>query len=419
MRFDRYFFVAALCFSCFYNAQTQDFQSDTVAFENCADFEVYKDSTVSSEVLKERFNALQNVFPMRYNAISHQYVDIFTFRKAPFVKRMLEQIPSYFPLYEQMLAKYDLPDELKYLSLIESGLNPRIISYASAGGLWQFMPATGREYGMYQDGYVDERFDPVKATEGACRYLKQLYKSFGDWELALAAYNTGPGNVRKALKRSGTNSFWGCYEYLPKQTRMYVPQFVAMIYMINYHADHGIFGETPNYAILSDTLHVSGYFNLHQFAEASDVSVDDLYKLNPHLISTEMSPMLRNYPIRVPSDRHEYIVDNRVAIWNVATTRPIDPSVMLAAELKDSDSTTHIVAQNISNEPSKMVLIDAYEDKTIQTLAAKPTVKYHFVQRGDTLWTIAQRYGIPAERLKKLNRLRSNAVKKGQKLIVS
>ncbi|MCU0341463.1 MAG: lytic transglycosylase domain-containing protein, partial [Spirosomaceae bacterium] len=198
-------------------AQDEYAADSTDTEEALVNIEKMPDSTVSGELLKERLVKLQNIIPLRYHAVTHQFVDYFIYRKASFTKRMLEKRHLYFPLYEQKLTEYGLPQELKYLSLIESGLDPRIISYAGAGGLWQFMPATGREYGMRQDDYIDERFDPVKATDGACRYLKRLYNAFGDWEMALAAYNVGPGNLRRAMRRSGSSSFWGIYNFLPKQ----------------------------------------------------------------------------------------------------------------------------------------------------------------------------------------------------------
>ncbi|TAG61621.1 MAG: lytic transglycosylase, partial [Runella slithyformis] len=287
----------------------QKLPNDTIQLaETTVSFEAITDSTISEALVRERLAKLQNEIPLRYHAVTHQFVEYFIYRKPHFVKRMLEQMHLYFPLYEKYLAEYDMPRELKFLSLIESGLNPRVISYAGAGGLWQFMPRTGKEFGLYQDDYIDERFQPAKATEAACKYLRQLYRVFGDWEMALAAYNVGPGNVKRAMRRSGSNTFWGIYNFLPKQTRHYVPQFVAITYMMHYASDHSIFAETPNYPVLTDTIQVNGYFNLHTFANLSGIPLAELYQLNPQLINTQIPPRFKNYVLNVPSHHHENLM---------------------------------------------------------------------------------------------------------------
>ncbi|MFN8346518.1 MAG: transglycosylase SLT domain-containing protein [Spirosomataceae bacterium] len=461
-------------------ARTQEVETEVGSEEELVPFEVVADSTVSEALVRERLAKLENIIPLRYHKVTHQFVEYFIYRKPAFVKRMLEQMHLFFPLYEQMLEKYDMPRELKFLSLIESGLNPRIISYAGAGGLWQFMPATGREYGMKQDDYIDERFDPVKSTEAACRYLKRLHNAFGDWEMALAAYNVGPGNVKRAIRRSGSHSFWGIYNFLPKQTRHYVPQFVAITYMMHYHADHGIFAETPDYPMLSDTIQISGYFNLHTFAKLSNITFDEIYKLNPQLINTELPPYVKDYVLRIPSHHTEYLQENRLAIWDSAAKSPFHTKAVLASnEEVDSDSALAIkkvgglVAAGEENDDPEAIIarkskklyhtvrhgetlgkiagrygVDTYDLKrwnhmrsntvmrgkklviykessktalanlTPAKATGKIKMRYHRVQSGDTLSTIAERYGINVSRLKKINRLRGNTVRKGQKLIV-
>jgi membrane-bound lytic murein transglycosylase D len=445
--------------------------------------EVVTDSTVPEALVRERLAKLQNEIPLRYHPVTHQFVEYFIYRKPHFVKRMLEQMHLYFPIYEKYLAQYDMPRELKFLSLIESGLNPRVISYAGAGGLWQFMPRTGKEFGLYQDDYIDERFEPVKATEAACKYLRQLYRVFGDWEMALAAYNVGPGNVKRAMRRSGSNSFWGIYNFLPKQTRHYVPQFVAITYMMHYAADHGIFAETPDYPVLTDTVQVNGYFSLHTFANLSGISLAELYKLNPQLINTQIPPRFKNYILKVPSHQYEFLMANRTAIWDSSMKLPYDPTMVLAAITDSTDSTQAIAkvggivaASDEEGDPETIIArkprkishkvrrgetlssiarhyrVDVYDLKKWnrlrsgkvlrnqqlvvyqevgkrQLLASKSSTKkatatakiklrYHRVQPGDTLWTISQRYGLDIARLKKLNRIKGNTVRKGQRLLV-
>lgn len=469
------FLIGATEYAC-----TQEVETDTSSVEELIQVEIMADSTVPEALIRERLAKLENEIPLRYHKVTHQFVEYFIYRKPSFVKRMLEQMHLFFPLYEQMLEKYEMPRELKFLSLIESGLNPRIISYAGAGGLWQFMPATGREYGMKQDDYIDERFDPVKSTDAACRYLKRLHKAFGSWEMALAAYNVGPGNVKRAMRRSGASTFWGIYNFLPKQTRHYVPQFVAMTYLMHYHADHGIFPEAPDYPTLSDTVQISGYFNLHTFAKLSNITFDELYKLNPQLINTELPPYVKDYVLRIPSHSFDYLTENRLAIWDSAAKSPFQTNMALASngeELSDSVLAIKkvgglVAAGGESDDPETIITrqtkkmyhtvrkgetlgriasrygVDTYDLKrwnrmrsntvmrgkklviykesskaVLANLApakakGKIKMRYHRVQSGDTLSTIAERYGINVSRLKKINRLRGNTVRKGQKLIV-
>ncbi len=189
------------------------------------------------ELIRERLNRLQQTIPLHYHPRVHAFINYFTVRDREYTRMVIHRRDLYFPVFQKYLARYQLPDELKYLSIIESGLNPKAVSRARATGLWQFMYFTGKHYGLHIDGFEDQRMDPEKATDAACRYLRDLYNLFQDWELALAAYNTGPGNVKKAIRRSGyKKSFWQIYPYLPRETRSYVPQFVAMVYTMNHLA---------------------------------------------------------------------------------------------------------------------------------------------------------------------------------------
>ena len=470
-------FISVLCLFSF-NGQAQTVAEDSVAVINESILvESVVDSTVSGALIQERLQKIQKSIPLVYHKITNQFVDFFTYRKPYFTKKMLEKKDIYFPIYERLLKKYGLPDELKYLSMIESGLDSRAISYAGAAGLWQFMPATGREFGLKQDDYFDERFNPEKATEASCRYMKQLYRIFGDWEMVLAAYNTGPGNVKRAMRRTGGNTFWGIFEALPKQTRHYVPQYVAITYMMHYHADHGIFPENPEYPTLTDTVQVSGYFNLYTFAKLSGFNLIELYKHNPQIINTELPAQSKDYVLNVPSQYFEFINSNRTAIWDSASKLPFDPTLLLAqsdstakagtlvggivAASDDTDDPETIVARkpqklvhkvkrnetisSISarygidpynlkrwnkirgNKLLKGTKLIVYKENTKKKLPnrilvakkIKLKLRFHKVHRGDTLFTICQRYGVDMARLKKLNRLRTNTVKAGQKLRIS
>ena len=185
---------------------------------------------VPYELVEDRIKCIPSSIPLNFNERVYAFVNYFAVIDRDYTRMIMERTPLYFPIIEKYLKKYNLPDELKYLAIIESGLKPNAISRAGAVGLWQFMPGTGNYFKLHTDWYVDDRMDPYKATEAACQYLSQLYSIFNDWGLALAAYNAGPGNVRRAIRRSGyKKKFWDIYRYLPRETRGYVPQFVAMI----------------------------------------------------------------------------------------------------------------------------------------------------------------------------------------------
>ena len=340
---------------------------------------------VPVDLVRERFGLLQQEIPLVYHAESHKFVEYFIYTKPDFTRRMMEDKNLFFPIYEKALAKYNMPDELKYLSMIESGLNPKIISYAGAGGLWQFMRATGREMGLKQDSYIDERFDPEKSTDAACRYLKQLYNIFGDWEMALASYNCGPGNVKRAMRRSGGNTFWGIYNALPKQTRGYVPQFVAMLYMMHYGEDHGIAPNVTQFPTVSDTIQVNGYLNLATFASLSGVSMEEIQRLNPQIINTQLPEYTRDFALKIPAQKFALMLSDRLAILDSASKRA-SSGVMLATAEDDGE----------------------YATKRLR----------HTVRSGETLTSVARRYGVRVSEVKSWNRLRSNRLLRGQRLTI-
>lgn len=377
---------------------------------------------IPQELLKERFAKLEKSIPLTYHKSSHEFVEYFIYKKAKFTKTMMERMPLYFPLFEKTLQKHGLPVELKYLSMIESGLNPTVISHARAGGLWQFMPATGREFGLYQDKYIDERFEPVKATEAACLYLKQLYKIFGDWELALASYNTGPGNVKRAMRRSRGTTFWTIYNVLPRETRSYVPQYVAMNYMMNYGYDHGIFPETTEFQIPNDTIHINGYIDLTTFCNQTGIDFEDLKKLNPQITKTSLPDQTRDFVLKVPSVQFTYLVSNRGSIMDSCTRRYLPTGVMVAkADSTRTDSLggntpfPYVLASNVQGDSED----ELDEEETEEVVERSRTKRVsHTVRRGDNVSSIARRYGVTVSALRKWNHIRRNNIRKGQRLVI-
>ncbi len=427
-------------------ADTSAIRRDTVALV----------PTVADTLLKVRLAKLQKDIPLNYHKAVQAYVDYFTFRRASTTKLMLERIPLFFPLYEKMLAQYELPDELKYLSVVESSLNPRAVSHAGAGGLWQFMPGTGRDMKLYQDDYVDERMDPVKATEAACKYLRDLYTIFEDWELAMAAYNCGPGVVKRAMRRTGGTTYYAIYDALPKETRGYVPQFVAFTYILNHAADHGIIGENFQHPIPTDTMQVTGYFNLETFARHGRLPLAELQRMNPAITTAILPEYTDHYPLRVPRQYLTYVKGHRRAIMDSAGRMPVVMDHMLMASSEDirygNDSMSswtrlgtnglavvpsevQVVAANDEDAPTdtrpesvkkaavtaKLAVAESADEpeEDIETVVLKkPRKQTYVVKRKDNLGDLADRFHVELYDLKRWNHLKSNALQPGQKLVI-
>jgi membrane-bound lytic murein transglycosylase D len=407
-------------------------------------------------LIEDRMRCLEKNMPLHYNDKVHAFINYFTVRDREYTKMIMRRKNLYFPLFEKYLAKYNLPDELKYLSIIESGLNPRAISRARAVGLWQFMSATGRYYGLSNDWYIDERMDPEESTDAACRYLRDLYNMFHDWELALAAYNTGPGNVRKAIRRSGyKDTFWEIYPQLPRETRAYVPQFVAMIYTMNYLDEHNFYGDGEEMLVVADTLKVNRFFNFEKFAALTNVCIEDMQRLNPSILHGAVPQNGKTYTINIPQSARLVLDENRVAILDSASKSGKQQIELLAKnhggttygrdklvyKVKRGDvlgsiairhgvtvsqlkkwnnlrSTNINVGQRLSIYP-KGYSASVAKKTTPSTKALSMDGKTYTVQPGDTLWTISKKFdGLTIEKLKSLNKLDNNKIQPGQKLII-
>ncbi|GJM59661.1 lytic transglycosylase domain-containing protein [Persicobacter diffluens] len=418
------------------------------------------------ELVGERMEELSEIteIPMNYNLKVKNFVDYFTIRDRSYSKEIIRKSYMYFPIFEEKLAEYGLPDELKYLSIVESGLRPEARSHAGAMGLWQFMYFTGREYGLHRTSYYDDRVNPNRATEAACKMFTNLYKQFGDWELALAAYNCGPGNVRKAMRRSGKKHFWDIYNYLPRETRSYVPQFVAVTYMMKYAEEHNLFVDDPAYLPEFEEVLVSQFTNLRVLANQLDICPDDIRMLNPSLKHDAIPPFAKSYPLILPVEAAEKFVANQEYLLDSATygQKEIDmvaqniPGSVYGRErirhrVRSGDVLGKIARKygvrvsdirEWNNIRGTMIragqrldiwVKPSYFDRQANVIAKKagtatPTQssaksvttingKVYVVQSGDTLWSICQKLeGVSVSQLKKLNGLRSNKLNVGQKL---
>ena len=339
------------------------------------------------EVYIERLSRLPNVMEMPYNEIVQKFIDRYTGRLRHSVSYMLGASNFYIPIFEEALEAYGLPLELKYLPVIESALNPKATSHAGAAGLWQFMVATGKQYGLEINSLVDERRDPVRSTQAACRYLKDLYAIYNDWSLVIAAYNCGPGNVNKALARAGGGTtFWDIYEYLPRETRGYVPAFVGASYAYAYHQQHGIQSENPPMPLATDTIRVTRLLHLGQVASTLDIPIETLRTLNPQYKMDIIPATIKSYTLVLPQHYLcQYIASEE--------------------EIHRKDSTYLKEYINPANIEKKK-LADA-----------TPAYTTYTVKRGDTLGAIARRYRTTTAQIMKLNKLKNaNKLREGQRL---
>jgi membrane-bound lytic murein transglycosylase D len=386
------------------------------------------------------------------------FIQYFTVRNRDYMKMVLARKEQYFPMYEETMKDFSMPVEIQHLSIIESGLDPKIKSHMGAMGLWQFMPATGREYGMQVNPDIDDRMDPEKSTVAAAKYLKALYKMFGDWEVALAAYNCGPGNVRKAIRKSGgKNTFWGIYDHLPKETRSYVPQFQAMLYILNHLEEHNLHLEEPSYPMEYEQIRFDKTFHLKTLASLTAVCLNDLEKLNPSIKLGKIPESHRSMSLRIPKSKAFFIKDNLAWIGDsLSKTTPVllasssqkevstgststqQTSSKLVYKVKSGDAlgtiaTRHGVTltqikqwNNLSSNLIKvgqvLILHANAEPSTAKTIALNsenPTSsKTYTVRPGDSLWVISQKHSLSIEQIKRLNNLNSTQIKPGQRLIV-
>lgn len=399
----------------------------------------------------------QSPFDLVYNDVVKGYIELYAVRKRELVSRMMAQSQYYFPMFEDILDRYNLPLELKFLAICESALNPTARSRAGAMGLWQFMYPTGKMYNLNVSSYVDERCDPYKATIAAAEYLSFLYKMFGDWEMALAAYNGGPGTVNRAIRRSGgKKTYWEIRPFLPRETQGYVPAFIAVNYIMNYAPEHNLYPSIPKKTFFQvDTVQIRQQISFAQLSEVLQIPVEDLQYLNPCYKKGVIphNPTGEPYTLVLPTNKIGSFITNEVAIYNYFKE---EKNAELAAIEETRSSKVHVVKKGehlstiakkygctiselqswnnlkkLTIVPGQKLTVYVNKPASTTTVASKTTTntntvaksqvtkvnntssttknKYYTVRKGDTLWDIAQKYDITVDELRKLNGMHKNS----------
>lgn len=340
-------------------------------------------------IYKQRLQALPFVIEVPYNEVVRRYILRYVKHSPRQLAALQRKAEYYFPIFEDILAKHDLPYELCYMPVIESALNPQARSHMGATGLWQFMPATGKKYGLEINSLVDERMDPIRSTEAACLFLKNLYAIFQDWNLVIAAYNCGPGNVNKAIHRAGgKRDFWSIYPYLPSETRGYLPIFIAASYAMNYAEAHGICPATPLTTMASDTIVTTQRQHLKQIADNIDIPLAELRRLNPQY-PRDIIPGGKAYAICLPIEKTGVYIDKQDTI--------------LAYQAKE-------LIHNRRDE------IELLHRTSVNGGYSINGVTYYKIKEGDTLGGIAKKFRVSVKQLKAWNGLKSDMIRAGKTL---
>ena len=419
-----------------------------------------------AENYRKRFAKLDanSPFSIVYNDYVSAYVNLYAKRRKRITSKMLGLAPIYFPIFEENLDKYNLPLELKYLPIIESALNPKAKSRVGATGLWQFMYPTGKMFGLEVTSYYDERSDIYKSTDAACRYLKYLHKMYDDWDLALAAYNCGPGNVNKAIRRSnGGKTYWDIRNFLPTETRGYVPAFIAVNYIMNYATDHNIYPAIPDIACFRiDTVGVSDHISFQQISESLDIPLEYIEYLNPTYKQNFIPNTGKGNTLCLPVEKIGDFLTNEKKIYAMKTAQDRKDSFAVAQNSPVSSSTTHKgdaivytvksgdvlgkiatkyhcrvsqikdwnnlysdrlnIGQKLYINAKPSYAIQNQKKAEVEAEKAKPKSEgkyfYHTVKSGDTLWDIANKYdGVSLEEIQELNKaIDTQNLKLGTKL---
>lgn len=339
----------------------------------------------NNEVYKKRLDSLTKQIPLDYNNFVQAYIDLYAYRKREQVERMLGLSEYYFPMVEKVFKEYNIPTEFKYLAIVESALNPYAVSYVGATGMWQFMFTTAKMYNLEITSHVDERRDPFLATHAAAKYFVDMYRRYGDWLLVIAAYNCGPGNVNKAIRRAGggKKSFWEIRQFLPQETRGYVPAYIAATYIMNCAESHNLYPTYPNFSFLTDTIHVSRPVRFNDVKELCGVNLEELKVLNPIFKKDFIPAYNQKYIIKVPATRKDLVAANIDSLY---------------ALFPNTNSETEFVLNTDPMAKSKVVY------------------KTHVVKRGESLGRISSKYNVSVAEIKKWNNLKRTTIVAGQRI---
>ncbi len=353
----------------------------------------------SDSIYCERLYVMNEMSPFQLecNEQTLKTIRFFVKKRRGFARVVLGRSKLYFDMFEEKLAEHGLPIELKYLAVIESGLRPQVKSRAGALGLWQFMYRTGKMYGLKENSYVDERMDPELATEAACRYLKKLYEIYNDWNLALAAYNAGPGNVNKAIRRSGNKlTYWEVRPFLPRETQAYVPNFIAAAYLLTYHAEHNIIpAEAKVHYYQLDTVCLTKGVHFESISKVLDFELEEIERLNPIYKRDYIPYSEGQYCVTLPLQQIGQLVSLEDSLYQEELETYIQPSKEIpSTNTKSTNTNTQSTTTNSGN------------------------YSYHKVRSGETLGVIASRYGMSVSQLQRINGLNSTRIYVGQRLKV-
>ena len=356
------------------DSETEVYDMDSVKFE----------SNVPDEVYIERIRKMNSFISLPYNDIVKNYIILYSEKMPTKMSHILGLCQYYMPIFEEIFNRYEIPEELKAMAVIESAMNPLAVSRAGAKGMWQFMYSTAKMYGLHIDSFVDERLDPVKSAEAAAQYLKDAYAIFGDWNLAIASYNCGAGNVNKAIRRSGgRRAFWEIWPYLPRETRGYVPAFVGALYTMTYYKEHGIRPESVEIPAHIDTLKINRQLHLRQVADLTSAPLEELKNLNPQYRHEIIPGESREYILRIPYSYTNAFIEFEDSVYNHKVDEYFNPVTI--KKIKDGGDGERIVYR---------------------------------VKSGDYLGKIASRYRCTVAQIKRWNNLRSNNLSIGQRLVI-
>ena len=364
-------------------------------------------------VYKERLSRIPSIIELPYNDVVQQFIDRYSGHLRRSVSYMLGATNFYMPIFEQALETYGLPLELKYLPVIESALNPKAISRVGATGLWQFMLDTGKRYGLEVNSLVDERCDAVKASYAAANYLSDLYKIYGDWNLVIAAYNAGPDKINKAIHRSkGQTDYWQIYPYLPKETRGYVPAFIAANYIMTYYCDHNIWPMMTDLPAKSDTVIISRDLHFNQITGILGIGMDQLQELNPQYRHEVINGNTKPSPLRLPASLINKFIDNEDSIYTYDANELLNKRTEVEV---NNDVEKEITSSHKSyTHKSKSSRSKSSKKKSRRNNKGKSIT----IKEGDTLSDIAERNHTTVSKLKKLNKIGSSNIRSGKKIKV-